>query len=120
MSKAVLISIRQEWCERIINGQKTIEVRKTRPKMDTPFKCYIYCTTAQMDCTAGTYPTSRFTIRRANWTASDGHAKMTGGVRAALCTVSITGPAAKVVCKFDARRRAGGMWRKNYGTTDKS
>ena len=44
MSKAVLISIRPEWCERIINGQKTIEVRKTRPKMDTPFKCYIYCT----------------------------------------------------------------------------
>ena len=42
MSKAVLISLRQEWCEKIINGRKTIEVRKTRPKMDTPFKCYIY------------------------------------------------------------------------------
>ena len=44
MSKAVLISIRPEWCEKIINGQKTIEVRKTRPKIETPFKCYIYCT----------------------------------------------------------------------------
>ena len=42
MSKAVLIRIRPEWCEKIINGQKTIELRKTRPKMDTPFKCYIY------------------------------------------------------------------------------
>ena len=42
MSKAVLISIRPEWCEKIINGQKTIEVRKTRPKMNPPFKCYIY------------------------------------------------------------------------------
>ena len=42
MSKAVLISIHPEWCEKIINGQKTIEVRKTRPKLDTPFKCYIY------------------------------------------------------------------------------
>ena len=42
MSKAVLISIRPEWCEKIINGRKTIEVRKTRPKMNTPFKCYIY------------------------------------------------------------------------------
>lgn len=42
MSKAVLIRIRPEWCEKIINGRKTIEVRKTRPKMDTPFKCYIY------------------------------------------------------------------------------
>ena len=32
MSKAVLISIRPEWCEKIINGQKTVEVRNTRPK----------------------------------------------------------------------------------------
>ena len=44
MSKAVMLSIRPKWCEKIINGDKTIEVRKTRPKMDTPFKCYIYCT----------------------------------------------------------------------------
>lgn len=42
--KAVLISIRPKWCELIANGQKTIEVRKTRPKIETPFKCYIYCT----------------------------------------------------------------------------
>ena len=41
MSKAVLISIRPE-CEKIMSGQKTIEVRKTRPKMNPPFKCYIY------------------------------------------------------------------------------
>lgn len=44
MSKAVLISIRPQWCEKIVSGMKTIEVRKTRPKLDTPFKCYIYCT----------------------------------------------------------------------------
>ena len=44
MSKAVLISIRPKWCEKIINGEKTVEVRKTRPKLETPFKCYIYCT----------------------------------------------------------------------------
>lgn len=44
MSKAVMLSIRPKWCEKIVNGDKTIEVRKTRPKMDTPFKCYIYCT----------------------------------------------------------------------------
>ena len=42
MSKSVLISIRPEWCEKIASGQKTIEARKTRPKIDTPFKCYIY------------------------------------------------------------------------------
>lgn len=42
MSKAVLISIRPEWCQKIMAGQKTIEVRKTRPKMNPPLKCYIY------------------------------------------------------------------------------
>lgn len=40
--KAVMISIQPKWVEKIASGQKTIEVRKTRPKMDTPFKCYIY------------------------------------------------------------------------------
>ena len=42
MSKAVMISVRPKWCEKIVNGEKTIEVRKTRPKLQTPFKCYIY------------------------------------------------------------------------------
>lgn len=42
--KAVLISIRPEWCEKIVSGAKTIEIRKTVPKLATPFKCYIYCT----------------------------------------------------------------------------
>lgn len=44
MNKAVMLSIRPQWCEKIVNGEKTIEVRKTRPKLQTPFKCYIYCT----------------------------------------------------------------------------
>ena len=41
---AVLISIQPKWCELIANGKKTVEVRKTKPKLDTPFKVYIYCT----------------------------------------------------------------------------
>lgn len=44
--RSVLISIRPKWCELIASGEKTIEVRKTRPKIETPFKCYIYCTDA--------------------------------------------------------------------------
>ena len=44
MSKAVMLSIQPRWCELIANGEKTMEVRKTRPKLETPFKCYIYCT----------------------------------------------------------------------------
>lgn len=44
MSKAAMLSIRPKWCEKIASGEKTVEVRKTRPKLGTPFKCYIYCT----------------------------------------------------------------------------
>lgn len=43
--KSVLISVKPKYCEFIANGKKTIEVRKTEPKIKTPFKCYIYCTT---------------------------------------------------------------------------
>lgn len=42
--KSVLISIQPKWCELIASGKKTIEVRKTKPKLETPFKVYIYCT----------------------------------------------------------------------------
>lgn len=42
--KAVLISIRPEWCMKIANGEKTVEVRRTKPKTPVPFKAYIYCT----------------------------------------------------------------------------
>lgn len=42
--KSVLISIQPKWCEKIANGEKTIEVRKTIPKLEMPFKCYIYAT----------------------------------------------------------------------------
>lgn len=44
MSKSVLISIKPKWCEMIASGKKTVEIRKTRPKIKPPFKCYIYCT----------------------------------------------------------------------------
>ena len=42
--KAVLISIQPKWCELIASGKKKVEVRKTKPKLETPFKVYIYCT----------------------------------------------------------------------------
>ncbi len=47
--KSVLISIQPKWVEKIASGEKTIEVRKTRPKLETPFKCYIYCTKDKKD-----------------------------------------------------------------------
>lgn len=47
MSKAVLMSIRPEWCGMILSGRKTAEVRKSYPKakdLPYPFKVYIYRT----------------------------------------------------------------------------
>ena len=48
--KAVLLSIRPEWCDLILRGKKTMEVRKNYPKhlyeKGKPFKVYIYCTKA--------------------------------------------------------------------------
>lgn len=43
-SKAVLISIHPKWCNLIVSGRKTIEIRKSAPSQKTPFRCYIYCT----------------------------------------------------------------------------
>ena len=63
MNKAVMLSIRPKWVEKIASGEKTIEVRKTRPKLDTPFKCYIYCTLPKYpheDFIATEYPRPQF------------------------------------------------------------
>lgn len=63
MSKAVMLSIRPKWCEKICSGEKTIEVRKTRPKLETPFKVYIYCTLPKYpheDFIATDYPKPQF------------------------------------------------------------
>lgn len=56
--KAVLISIQPKWCEIIVSGKKTIEVRKTRPKIETPFKCYIYMTATKERCRFWEYITA--------------------------------------------------------------
>lgn len=47
--KAVMISIKPKWVEKIANNEKTIEVRKTAPKLEVPFKCYIYATKNKRD-----------------------------------------------------------------------
>ena len=44
MTRELLISIRPEWCAKIISGEKRLEIRRTKPKTETPFKCHIYCT----------------------------------------------------------------------------
>ena len=42
--KTILLSIRPQWVEKIFNGEKTIEIRKTIPKCDLPVRVVIYCT----------------------------------------------------------------------------
>ena len=42
--KAVMLSLRPQWCEKIFNGSKSIEVRKNRPSIPTPFTVYVYQT----------------------------------------------------------------------------
>ena len=42
--RAVMLSIKPKYCKLIASGKKTIEVRKTLPRITIPFKCYIYCT----------------------------------------------------------------------------
>lgn len=56
--KSVLISIQPKWCELIASGKKMVEVRKTRPKIETPFKVYIYETQGRTETP---------------WTDEDGH-----------------------------------------------
>lgn len=46
--KAVLLSIKPKFCELIASGKKTIEVRKSAPKLKPPFKCFIYCTKSDL------------------------------------------------------------------------
>lgn len=42
-NKSVLLSTQPRWCFEIINGKNT-ELRKTKPKLQPPFKVLLYCT----------------------------------------------------------------------------
>lgn len=42
--KSIMISIQPQWVEKILNGEKTIEIRKTKPSCELPVKVYVYCT----------------------------------------------------------------------------
>lgn len=65
MAKAVLISIRPEWAAKIVTGKKTVEIRKTRPNLEYPFRCYIYLAKQRK-------PLTLRTNRGASWMRYDG------------------------------------------------
>ena len=98
MSKAVMLSIRPKWCEKICSGEKTIEVRKTRPKLETPFKGYIYCTLPKYpheDFIATDYPkpqfygggkvVGEFTCDRIDWITHIGYTGIPNLVETRIC-----------------------------------
>ena len=47
--KSILISIKPRYVAKILNGEKTIEIRKSYPKCDLPIEVYIYCTKDRKD-----------------------------------------------------------------------
>lgn len=42
IKKKVLLSVKPEWCAKIFSGEKTIEVRKSAPKLKPPFEVLVY------------------------------------------------------------------------------
>ena len=44
--KSVILSIHPYFCEKIEVGEKLLEIRKNKPNIELPFKCYIYETKA--------------------------------------------------------------------------
>lgn len=49
---SILLAIQPKWCALIEVGYKTVEIRKSCPKLETLFKVYIYCTKDKEDCGA--------------------------------------------------------------------
>lgn len=43
----VMISVHPEWCEMILQKQKTLEIRKSSPKSLFPFRVYLYATVSR-------------------------------------------------------------------------
>ncbi len=44
MNKVILMSIQPKWLAKILNGDKTVEIRKTMPKCELLIDVYLYCT----------------------------------------------------------------------------
>ena len=71
--RAILVSIKHKWCEKIFSGEKTIEVRKVAPNLETPYKVYVYDTKKAFDIT-DIYDLSTDVVRK----VADGRGKVVG------------------------------------------
>ena len=98
MSKAVIISIRPKWVEKIASGEKTIEVRKTRPKLATPFKAYLYVTAGNLSyrcpngmichCNGGRAVIGEFVCNKVDWITRIGFSGFSVPSRYSICSHS--------------------------------
>ncbi len=98
MSKAVLISIRPKWVEKIANGEKIIEVRKTRPKLAPPFKAYLYVTAGNLSyrcpngmichCNGGRAVIGEFVCNKVDWITRIGFSGFPVPSRYSICNHS--------------------------------
>ena len=98
MSKAVLISIRPKWVEKIASGEKTIEVRKTRPKLATPFKAYLYVTAGNLSyrcpngmichCNGGRAVIGEYVCNKVDWITRIGFSGSPVPSRYSICSHS--------------------------------
>lgn len=98
MSKAVMLSIRPKWAEKIASGEKTIEVRKTRPKLDTPFKAYLYVTAGNLSyrcpngmichCNGGRAVIGEFVCNKVDWITRIGFSGFPVPSRYSICSHS--------------------------------
>lgn len=42
--KSIMLSFKPNYIEKIFSNKKKIDVRKIKPNIEPPFKCYMYCT----------------------------------------------------------------------------
>ena len=98
MSKAVMLSIRPKWGEKIASGEKTIEVRKTKPKLETPFKAYLYVTAGNLSyrcpngmichCNGGRAVIGEFVCNKVDWITRIGFSGSPVPSRYSICSHS--------------------------------
>ena len=93
-----MLSIRPKWGEKIASGEKTIEVRKTKPKLETPFKAYLYVTAGNLSyrcpngmichCNGGRAVIGEFVCNKVDWITRIGFSGSPVPSRYSICSHS--------------------------------
>jgi len=87
MKKVIVLSVRPQWLVKIINGEKTIEIRKSIPKnIELPCEVYLLCSKAEPYLTKiyGEYLLTKYTCDK----SPDGNVEMMNGKIVAKFTLN--------------------------------